>query len=345
MDLEVKQRVLGSLFGMATGDALGVPTSFLTQDQIRKQYGWVDTFYPPAKGHIFHDGLKAGEFTDDTEQALALINSFARHGRVVPRDIVEEIIKWADRVKDKYASPLGPSTERALKAIKKGADITQSGKYGNTNGSAMRISPVGIIHGLRGSSCEEMAKDVYLTSMPTHNTKVCSSGASAIAWGVAICIRGEQNIDKIVEETIKASIEGEKYGNEIPAPSIAGRIEFIYDLVKKAFDPEKALEDLYAMFGGGDLAADSVPLAIGLFALGKADPKKVNEYCVNIGGDCDTNAAMAGAMAGAYAGMGAIPKEWRETVEKVNGIDFYRIADLLIDLSSNWVVGEITDVN
>jgi secondary thiamine-phosphate synthase enzyme len=113
-------RVTGSLYGMATGDALGAPTSFLTPSYIRGRWGWVDTFYPPEKGHIFHDGLQAGKYTDDTEQALALIKSFTRCGKVVPEDIVKEILAWAERVKDKYASPLGPSTERALKAIAAG---------------------------------------------------------------------------------------------------------------------------------------------------------------------------------------------------------------------------------
>lgn len=53
-------RVLGSLYGMASGDALGVPSSFMTQQYIKKKWGWIDTFYPPEKGHIFHDGLQAG---------------------------------------------------------------------------------------------------------------------------------------------------------------------------------------------------------------------------------------------------------------------------------------------
>ena len=116
----VKERILGSLYGMAAGDSLGVPSSFMTPDYIEKTWGWIDTFYPAEKGHIFHDGLKAGEYTDDTEQALALMNSFIRNKKVVPLDVVTEILAWADRVKGKYASPLGPSTERALKAIRAG---------------------------------------------------------------------------------------------------------------------------------------------------------------------------------------------------------------------------------
>lgn len=48
-----QDRVTGSLYGMATGDALGVPSSFMTQDYIAEKWGWIDTFYPPGKKVIF----------------------------------------------------------------------------------------------------------------------------------------------------------------------------------------------------------------------------------------------------------------------------------------------------
>lgn len=338
MSISPYERILGCLYGMATGDALGVPSSFQTISQIREKWGWIDTFYPPEPGHIFHDGLKAGEYTDDTEQALALIHSFARHKKVVPQDVANEIIKWAERVKDKYASPLGPSTERALKAIQNGIPIGESGRYGTTNGSAMRISPLGIIHGLRGSSLEELVRDVYMTCLPTHNTTVCISAAAAVAYGVALCIRGESNLDTVIDGTIRAAGDGEKYGNTVSAPSIGRRIAYICGITRKATNPKAVMEDLYAMFGGGDLAADSVPLAIGLFVLGKGDPKRVNEYCVNIGGDCDTNAAMAGAMAGAYAGVESVPLAWRLKIDEMNPANFDECTRKLIDVASEWEV-------
>ena len=135
--METISRILGSFYAMASGDAMGVPSSFLTPQEIRESWGWIDTFLPPKPGHIFHDGLGAGEYTDDTEQALALTVTFARNHRVVPVDVASAIMEWAERVKDKYRSPLGPSTARALKAIKEGADIHESGRYGNRQNSGL----------------------------------------------------------------------------------------------------------------------------------------------------------------------------------------------------------------
>ena len=312
MALTRKERTLGCLWAMACGDALGVPSSFLTPEQIKSKYGWIDTFYPPEKGHIFHDGLLAGEYTDDTEQSMALMNAYIRDKKVVPMSVVKEIIAWADRVKDKYASPLGPSTERALKNIAAGGDITVSGKWGNTNGSSMRIAPLGIIHGLRGSTLQEL--------------------------------RGEENLDKIVDATIEAAAEGAKYGFSIPSPDIGMRIAIACDIVRKAKDDQQALHDLYAMFGGGDLSADSIPSAIALFLLGKGDVKKTLEYCVNFGGDCDTNGAMAGAMVGAMAGIDAVPQVWRDKISEMNACNFAKDADEILALIPQWHVASESDV-
>ncbi len=331
-------RVLGALYGMATGDALGVPSSFLTPSHIKRVWGWIDTFYPPEDGHIYHAGLKAGEYTDDTEQAFALINSFKKFFKVDPYDVVMEILNWAERVKDKYASPLGPSTERALKAIKAGVDITQSGRFGNTNGSAMRIAPVGIIHGLLDSTCQDLVRDVYQTCLPTHNTTVCVAAAAAIANGVRLAIKGERDLSTIIAGTIEAAELGEQYGYEIASSSVPRKIEFACALVGRHKDPKHAMAELYNFFGGGDLAADSIPLAIGLFALGEGDPKKVNEYCVNFGGDCDTNAAMADAIAGAYSGYQAVPLAWRNTVEQVNHVSIANYANDLVGIAPRWTI-------
>lgn len=340
--LTVDDRVLGSLYGMATGDALGVPSSFLTPEHIKRVWGWIDTFYPPEKGHIFHDGLNAGEYTDDTEQALALIKAFRKSHKVDPYEVVDEILKWAKRVEHKYKSPLGPSTEKALRAIQNGDPIEESGKYGNTNGSAMRISPIGIIHGLICSSTmEECVRDVYQTCIPTHNTTVCVACASAIAWAVALAIRGESDIDVIVKEAAKAAEEGSKYGFEIASPNVSKKIMWAYNLVLPfKDDPKKGMAELYDYFGGGDLAADSIPIALALFALGGGNVKTVNELCVNLGGDCDTNAAMAGAIAGAYSGVGTIPQDWIETIERVNNVNMPQYAEDCKEIAKSWEIAK-----
>ena len=43
-NMKTMERVIGSLYGMATGDALGVPSSFMTQKYIEEKWGWIDRY-------------------------------------------------------------------------------------------------------------------------------------------------------------------------------------------------------------------------------------------------------------------------------------------------------------
>ena len=67
-------RFRGCLFGVAVGDALGMPTEGYTAQEIREKFGLVREMLPAPEGH-FHSGLLAGQFTDDTEETLLLAES------------------------------------------------------------------------------------------------------------------------------------------------------------------------------------------------------------------------------------------------------------------------------
>ena len=43
----MKDKILGSLVGVALGDALGMPTEFMTQEAIREAYGMVRELRAP----------------------------------------------------------------------------------------------------------------------------------------------------------------------------------------------------------------------------------------------------------------------------------------------------------
>ena len=68
------------------------------------------------------------------------------------------------------------------------------------------------------------------------------------------------------------------------------------------------------------------------------------EYCVNFGGDCDTNGAMAGAMVGAMAGIDAVPQVWRDKISEMNACNFAKDADEILALIPQWHVASESDV-
>src|SRR5262249_60198750 len=70
---EMRSRALGALYGLAIGDALGMPAQSLPRADIVARYGpLVGEFCPGPDGHPLAAGLPAGSVTDDTEQALLL---------------------------------------------------------------------------------------------------------------------------------------------------------------------------------------------------------------------------------------------------------------------------------
>src|SRR5690348_18040079 len=70
---ENRSRALGALYGLALGDALGMPTQSLPRAEIVARYGaLVGGFHPGPDGHPLAAGLPAGSVTDDTEQAVLL---------------------------------------------------------------------------------------------------------------------------------------------------------------------------------------------------------------------------------------------------------------------------------
>lgn len=67
----IKSRITGALYGFAIGDAMGATTEFMTKQQIKAQYGYVDNII--GGGWL---NLKAGEVTDDTQMTICVMNAF-----------------------------------------------------------------------------------------------------------------------------------------------------------------------------------------------------------------------------------------------------------------------------
>ena len=74
-------RAYGALVGGAIGDAMGMPASFLTRQQIRTAYGYIQDFLTPQKEvQSYHGNLQAGEITDDTMESVIITRVLLNHG-------------------------------------------------------------------------------------------------------------------------------------------------------------------------------------------------------------------------------------------------------------------------
>ena len=64
-----------ALYGLAIGDALGMPTQLMSHEEVAACFGVLDGFREAPADHPIAAGLPAGSITDDTEQALLLADA------------------------------------------------------------------------------------------------------------------------------------------------------------------------------------------------------------------------------------------------------------------------------
>jgi ADP-ribosylglycohydrolase len=325
---EARSRAAGAMYGLAVGDALGMPTQSLPRSAIAARYGpLLRGFEPAPPGHPVAAGRPAGSVTDDTEQAVLLARLVVeRGGRVDAAELARRLLAWEQAVRERGSQDLlGPSTKRAITALLAGADVDHAGRAGVTNGAAMRITPVGI-----ATPCSDLrflVDRVVDASRATHNTGVALAGAAAVAAAVSAGVGGA-TIGDAVRHAVAAAQLAAGRGHWAAAADVASRISWATGLVA-GLDAGAVLEVVYTLVGTSLATQESVPAAFAVAAACPDDPWQAARLAASLGGDCDTIAAMAGAITGACRGAEALPLSARATVTRVNDL---RLDDLADDL-------------
>lgn len=328
MDSEL-MKAYGCLLGVAIGDAMGSPTTFMNPREIREKYGFVKEFIEPPKDHPIHGGLKAGQVTDDTEMTLLLAESIIKCGGVDVECYLKHLLRWAQEKNVLETDYLGPSTRNALMKLLQGASIEEAGRYGTTNGAAMKISPIGIIDRRK---LDKTIKDVYKICLPTHGTSIAISAAAAVACAISAAFDENPTTEEIISAAIYGAREGEKLGFKYPAASVEKRIQLALKLVEGARSTEEVCSILYDYIGMGVASNESIPSALAIVRITDGDPLKAITLAVNCGGDSDTIASIVGAITGAMRGARAFPTSLVRVVEEVNNIKLKEVAEKLLSI-------------
>ena len=321
----MSSRAAGALYGLAIGDALGMPTQSLPRAQIVASYGpLLQSFEPAPPGHPLAAGMPAGAVTDDTEQAVLLARLIIESGGTVdPAEVGRLLLGWEESMRARGSLDLlGPSTKRALTALLAGADIEQAGRFGVTNGAAMRITPVGIA--TPSASLDGLVDRVVAASRATHNTGVALAGAAAVAAAVSAGLDGAGPAEA-TGLAVAAATRAARRGHWVAAADVAARISWATQLVA-GLGLDAVIETVYALVGTSLATQESVPAAFAVVAASPDDPWLACRIAASLGGDCDTIAAMAGAIGGACHGLGGFPESARATVAGVNGLRLDEIA-------------------
>lgn len=323
-------RARGALWGLALGDALGMPTQTLTREQIRTTYGHVDSLRDATPDQPVSHGMPAGSVTDDTEQALLVGDLLVEGGgHVAPGHLAAALVEWERDMRTRNADDLlGPSTRRAIEAILAGADPGTSGRHGHTNGAAMRIAPVGIAWPPRPP--EDLVAVVHAVSLPTHDTHVALAGAAAVAAAVSSGVEGRA-LPESLDAALGAARLAERLGGPVEAPSLPDRLEWALSGARGLAD--RQFEDFVAQEVGTSVRSEeSVVAALVLAERFGDDLWGALCLAARLGDDTDTVGAMCGAVLGAHTGVAGIPQGPREQVARVSGLDVDALVDGLLGL-------------
>ena len=137
-------------------------------------------------------------------------------------------------------------------------------------------------------------------------------------------------IDEATALAVAAARIGAGRGHWVAGADVAARVEWAVGLVAGR-DQDAAAELIYTLVGTSLATQESVPAAFAVLAAVPDDPWQACLLAASLGGDCDTIAAMAGAVAGACHGLDAFPPEAIAVID-AHGLDLPRLADDLLAL-------------
>jgi ADP-ribosyl-[dinitrogen reductase] hydrolase len=296
--------VHGALFGVAIGDALGVPAEFksrgtLALDPVKDFIGYKSHNQPP------------GTFSDDSSLTFCLAESLCKGYDL--NDVGNRFIQWWDNAywtAGGVVFDIGMTTNRAIDRLKRGTRPALAGDFDedcNGNGSLMRIMP--LLFYIRDFDIEKRYAIIKDVSSVTHGHI-----RSVIACFYYL---------EFALELLKGCDKQMAYNNTAKR---------VYDLISGKGIIQKEI-DLFAPLLKEDISKENID---NIPAFGYVmNTLKASMYCflttenyqdatlmaVNLGNDADTTAAVTGGLAGLYYGFEAIPEKWRNEIKRSSDIN------------------------
>ncbi len=342
MDRELLiDQIVGSIAGLAIGDALGAPLEGQSLRQIRSRFGQVT-------GYVETDRLP-NTYTDDAQQALCILDVLLEQGKFTPEALAAKFVELSRALPQKPPTfgvfrGTGKGFREAVKALSQGVAWEKSGTLSAGNGAAMRIAPLAVFH--RHSRITELREDVAKASWITHRDPRAAAGALAIAYTIVHALHTGAEFEPRAYLTELQSVveDGEKYlkrrfwSPKLGVPEralhdMSGAIALVKTLLDRA--TPSALNEIgrYARERASQPTGPtsafilaSGTAAIYLFATQTRSFEEAIVEAVNQGGDADTVGAMVGAMAGTLHGESGIPQRWRDGLRNYDQIRLRALA-------------------
>jgi len=318
----VKDKILGGILGLCVGDALGVPVEFINRELLSLNP------VTEMRGYGTHN-TPPGTWSDDTSMTLCLMDSLINGLNF--KDIMDKFVSW---LQDGEYTPYGKAFgvgQTVLKALIKyenGIDPLKCGgtlERDNGNGSLMRILP--LLFYLRSRylhdipDCDEAISIIHNVSALTH-AHIKSQTACVIYLSVASELAFNYNGDT-ENCVINGMLRARAFYHCIRCTRSS---KDVYDYFRsfRCFD-FKFKDYPQSEIKSTGYVVDTLDAALWCLLNSNSYESCVLK-AVNLGGDTDTIAAVAGGLAGLAYGKEAIPIKWLELIPRKDYIEDLCIA-------------------
>jgi ADP-ribosylglycohydrolase len=292
--------IFSTIIGGAIGDALGVPVEFKDRGSFTMT---------GMTGHGTYNQPK-GTWSDDTSLTLCLMENLIEGG-----DEAALMKKFSEYLRHGYWTPygdcfdIGGTTARAIAQFEQGTPANQCGQKGsrdNGNGALMRIAPVVFLN-INDEDFNSRTAKVEKYSALTH-----AHPRSVLGCVFYVELLRQLYIGRAMRPAFDMAVmlctqnlRGTKYEAEFPN-------------YERIFSGEILNLQEDAIKSGG-YVVDTLEAALWCF-MGNCTFKDTVLAAVNLGGDTDTTAIVAGSLAGMYCEAGDIPNEWINSLARIDAI-------------------------
>ncbi|MDR1103285.1 MAG: ADP-ribosylglycohydrolase family protein [Tannerella sp.] len=292
-------KIASLLFGIAVGDALGVPVEFKSRESLKNRpvvdmMGFGTHSQPP------------GTWSDDSSLTFCLAEALT--GGFDLNRIGKNFVKWLDEgywTARGSVFDIGIATRRALERIRQGVRPELAGGSGeddNGNGSLMRIAPLLF----------------YLSDKPVNKRYEITRQVSSVTHGhirsVIACFYYLEFARLLLEGRDRMETY-RRLQTEIPACLHSLPVEKketeLFDRLLKGNIYELPEEEI----SSSGYVLHTLEAAVWCL-LTTGSYRDAVLKAVNLGEDTDTTAAVTGGLAGLLYGLENIPSGWREQIAK-----------------------------
>lgn len=325
--MQNRDSIAGSFYGLAIGDALGLPTEFMKLKEIYRAYGRSGPRQMPMPAN----------FTDDTQMTIAVARALGMCETLHPHELAwrlrTEFVRWMK--KDAPRAP-GMTCMRAVRALSRRVrwqDATVVRSKGC--GANMRTAPTAF---LADFNTAVGASQLQAAMTHGHPTALAATEMTALAIRWAAAADHIQELPSRLGEHIDQKIESGDVYNQAWLGKFAYRHWPAEGWVPNTrlgwFETRNAIEtairyaakpgtptDVCAVVGDGWTAHTALATALYYVLRYWDNPVLAVSEASRTSGDSDSIASITGAIIGAFYGESAWPKHWRQVIERKGDIE------------------------